>query len=346
MEKYRQFGDGGTGANPFVPVWSNYKLWLPLRLLKVLMMSPVVIVRLAIFLIAMIWLGLAQLLCGLIPLGFLRYPLYRVLSWLGCHMALFALGVFAAGDEMADYRRLKLAPPKAGGAKIFDAQMGTLVIANHQSLVDVLYLGLKLCPTFVFLAVDGTPAELTLFSAIRRACARRPVAPAGTGAPSLQDIVTASSKSWNGPVVLFPEGARTNGSCVLTWKTARTCWKDFETLEKPKGVAVVSLVYSKSGAYTAHHTVGTAFKHILFLTMQPYQTVKTTWLSAKDSAGNISGKPLAEQLKLLRAVLARMIPGAVEVDVGGERHADFMAFWEASQKKGYIQEQKKTTKKA
>ncbi|OLQ03327.1 hypothetical protein AK812_SmicGene13727 [Symbiodinium microadriaticum] len=104
MEKYRQFADGGTGVNPFVPVWSHHKALLPLALLRLCMVAT-----------AFLWLVLAELLCW--PLGFLpivRRPLHWLLSYAGCSLALLGLGFWftAGGHVLADHRRLKLAPPK------------------------------------------------------------------------------------------------------------------------------------------------------------------------------------------------------------------------------------------
>lgn len=336
MEKYRQFGDGGTGVNPFVPTWSHYKLSIPLRVLKVAVMLPVSAARLAIFVAAFIWLAIVELLCSLIPIGIIRYPVYRLLTYFGCAAALFALGVVPTGDSLADHRRLKIPPAKEAG-QVFDAGRGSLVVANQQGFTDVLYLCMKLCPTFVFPASGGEPTQVSLLGALRRAGARRlPLPPEHP--VQLKDISEKARASWGGPVVVFPEGARTNGSCVLSWKA-----KSFDGLavaDKPLDVALVALEYSKTGAYTPHHTVGTAFRHVFWLCFQPWHTVRSVWLPAKDAAGATKGKPPAEQIALLRTVLVRMIPGAVEVQVGADKHQDFMGFWDASQRKRYTNQKK------
>mmetsp|Transcript_90437 Transcript_90437/g.235450 ORF Transcript_90437/g.235450 Transcript_90437/m.235450 type:complete len:338 (-) Transcript_90437:62-1075(-) len=336
MEKYRQFGDGGTGANPFVPTWSHYKLSLPLRVLKVLVMLPVSAARLALFVVAVIWLAIVELVCSLIPIGIIRYPVYRLLTYFGCAAALFAVGVVPAGNCLADHRRLKIPPAKETG-QVFDARRGSLVIANQQGFTDVLYLCMKLCPTFVFPASGGEPTQVSLLGALRRAGARR------LGMPpehpvQLKDISEKARASWGGPVVIFPEGARTNGSCVLAWK-ARS-FDGVAVPDKPLDAALVALEYSKTGAYTPHHTVGTAFRHVFWLCFQPWHTVRSVWLPAKDAAGATKGKPPAEQIALLRTVLARMLPGAVEVQVGADKHPEFMAYWDASQRKRYTNQKK------
>jgi len=146
MEKYRQFADGGTGVNPFVPPWSHYKAGVLGRCLKVVML-PVLLMRLLVLLTAGIWLLVAELVC--LPLSIippLRRPVQWLLNYAGCCLALIALGFWfvAGGNQVADHRRLKLMPPKVNGSSCFDTSRGALVLANMQGLTDVLYLGMKL----------------------------------------------------------------------------------------------------------------------------------------------------------------------------------------------------------
>merc|ERR1711918_37091 len=98
-------------------------------------------------------------------------------------------------------------------ASVFDARRGALVFVNHQGLVDVLLLGLKVSPIFVFPASDGTPVQFSLLGALRRAtsCQKEP---APENPQSLSDIAEKGKSSWQ-QVVVFAEGARTIGNCVL-----------------------------------------------------------------------------------------------------------------------------------
>eukprot|EP00438_Fugacium_kawagutii_P022763 Skav209806 [mRNA] locus=scaffold2415:13040:24261:+ [translate_table: standard] len=77
-------------------------------------------------------------------------------------------------NQVADHRRLKLLPPKVNRSACFDASRGCLVLANMQGLTDVLYLGMKLCPVFVFPAADGSPVAYSLLGALARAAAESP----------------------------------------------------------------------------------------------------------------------------------------------------------------------------
>merc|ERR1712194_861931 len=192
------------------------------------------------------------------------------------------------------------------------------------SFVDVLVLGLRLCPVFVFVASDGTPVQYGIIGALKRSML--PALPSAPAKPeTLVEVVKAAQSGWRGPVVVFAEGANTNGSCVLAWK--EKTFAGITSLEQPVGVALVSLTYSKTGAYTPHHNVNTPFKHIFHMAYQPWHTVTTQWLSASEGSTAVRGKPLAEQWPLVRTILTRMIAGAVEVEVQAERHADFLSYW-------------------
>eukprot|EP00928_Gymnodinium_smaydae_P032110 TRINITY_DN2333_c0_g4_i1.p1 TRINITY_DN2333_c0_g4~~TRINITY_DN2333_c0_g4_i1.p1 ORF type:complete len:340 (+),score=35.83 TRINITY_DN2333_c0_g4_i1:86-1105(+) len=338
MEKYRQFSDGGTGANPFVPPWSNYKASFAMRVAKLFVFLPLAAVRIGVFMLAVLWLLLTQVFCSIIFIGILRRPIEKLLTFIGCAVALLALGVFATGDSLADHRRLKLPPSKKNSGSVFDATRGTIVIANQQGLADVLYLGMKMCPVFVFPASDGSPVQYTLVGALMRTSARRLAAPPAKTA-MLKDIAERAKAAWQ-PVVVFPEGARTNGSCVLAWKPSTFAGVD--SFGKSSSTALVSIEYSKSGAYTPHHTVGTSFRHVAWMCMQPFHTLKTVWLPANEVTSAVADKPMTEQTSLLRSLLVRMLPQAVEVDIAAAKHVEFMGFWDASQRRGYTQQTKKT----
>mmetsp|Transcript_1201 Transcript_1201/g.2929 ORF Transcript_1201/g.2929 Transcript_1201/m.2929 type:complete len:344 (+) Transcript_1201:73-1104(+) len=343
MEKYRQFADGGTGVNPFVPLWSNRKSPLALRAAKYLVLFPIVVLRLSLLFVAALILALGELLGFAIPLGILRYPVYRLVTYVGCCLALFALGVIPTSESLADYRRLKLAPPKTTtGASPFDARRGMLVFANQQGMTDVLYLGMKLCPTFVFAASDGTTVACSLLAALSRASSIEPLAPLPKASQlTLAQLSEEARSSWKGPVVVFPEGARTTGNCVLRWGTE--AFAGMEALDK-LDIAVVSLVYSKTGDYTPHHTVGTPLWHIFNLVYQPWHTLSATWLSSTDVAIGLRGKAFPEQVAFLRTLLVRMIQGAVEVETSSSVYFDFTAFWDAAQRKHYTQKEKKKSR--
>jgi len=341
MEKYRQFADKRTSVNPFVPPWSvrplSSRLYSVVAGIKFLVFSPLALLRILFFAVTVLWLMLSGLFCAFIPLGFIRYPVYRLLTYLGSFAALLSLGVLPVGNSCADHRRLKIPAPKAS-SRTFDAQHGTLVFMNYQGLTDILFAVMALSPTFIMVSNGGEPVQVSLIKAILRAAAPTPVQKHGRH-QSLTEIAIHARKNWGGPVVVFAEGARTNGTCALAWRD-RTFQQvpDFAT---PAGTALLALEYSQTGAYTPHHTVGSMFAHLFWLCSQPWHTVRSTWLCSNDVAAAFRGKPLEEQKTLLRTLQVRMIPAAVEVDIFSDKYQEFIAYWNASRHKGYTKQIKK-----
>jgi len=337
MEKFRQFGDPGTGVNPFVPAWIQYRSPIPVRIVKVLVMLPVAIIRLALLLIALLWIALGELICMLIPMGVIRYPIQRLFQRMGCSLALSALGLLWIGEEMADYRRLKLPVSKNQSASpASDSKSGALIIANQQSFTDILYFGWKVSPVFVFVVADGAPIRVGIFGALKRASLAKPEAPRGRPVDLNKALVEARD-GWQ-PVVLFPEGSRTNGSGILPWQD-RT-FEGMQSLDKPVCATLCALEYSKTGAYTPHHTIGGLFYHVFFICLQPWHTLKAVWLASADASAAAKGKPVLEQTALLRTLVSRMLPQAVEFSIPATTHTRFMEYWYTSQKKSYTKAQK------
>lgn len=321
MEKFRQFADSGTGVNPFVPAWANYRSPIYMRLLKWMVMLPIAVGRCALLLLALVFLSLGSLF-SVIPVGAARYPPQRIFYFLGCRMGLTALGVLSVSNTAADHRRLKCRPSAKEIGPGSDAKHGRMILSNYQGITDVFYYGMKVCPTFVFPAEDGSPVAFGLLGALKRATESKPLP---KSKDSLMQILETASSGWGGPVVVFAEGAKTNGSSVLSWKP-RT-FKGLPKLEKPHGTLLACLEYSKTGAYTPHHTVGGAFYHCWNLCMQPWQSLSAVWLAADDLSASTKDKEVEEQIDLARTFLVRMLPGAVSVDLTADKHEEFLGYW-------------------
>jgi len=285
-----------------------------------------------LFGVALVWLALTEAVCMLIPIGLIRYPIYRFLTYVGCVVALLALGIVSSSDELAEPRRLKLPILAQSGRKMFDSGRGSLIFANHQGFIDVLLLGLKLSPIFVFPASDGTPVQFSLFGALRRAATcKEESAPQST----TLEAIMAKGKSSFQSIVVFPEGMRSIGNCVLAWKN-----ETFKGMTEFKsGTGILSIEYVKSNyPYTPQHTVGSMFWHAFWLCCQLPHKAAIVWLPTKDVAEAmkvLKEKPFPEHIARVRSLLTGMIPGAVEVSVGADMHLAFMACWNDSSKKGY-----------
>merc|ERR1719443_997716 len=166
-------------------------------------------------------------------------------------MGLTALGILSVSSVAADHRRLKCRPSAKEIGPGSDAKHGRMILTNYQGFTDVLYYGLKVCPVFVFPAADGSPVAFGLLGALMRALQSKPLPKSKA---TLAQILEKAHSGWEGPVVVFAEGAKTNGSGILAWKPQT--FKGIPKLEKPQGTLLACIEYSKAGAYTPHHTVG------------------------------------------------------------------------------------------
>jgi len=315
MEKYRQFSDEKTALNPFVPLWSNYRMPLGRKIVQVLG-CPIVLLRLLALLLSFLYLFVVSSLVS--PFQFsssLQFFLQRLLFPVGCRLALLALGFYSIYHDPADHRRLKIRPGQA--LCVTSLTSNEVIVANYQSCVDVLYLGLFGINQFVFVNKNGVLTQpISLVEAIFSA---------GTigGSDKLEKLAALS-----GPVAVFPEGVRTTGVAILPF-----------TKEMPVTTCIAGLQYSTHGTYTAHHTVGTSVRYHLFWMIWNWtfaQSLRVTWLP-REATRKALQEYSGEKNAFVRTLLSRLVHRSVEVE--GEwlkRHTEFVKYWNETQKKqGY-----------
>ncbi|CEM02495.1 unnamed protein product [Vitrella brassicaformis CCMP3155] len=340
MEKYRQFADPGTGVNPFVPTWTHYKPSRVAKALKLLIASPIAILRLANLLVLALLVALSSAVVYLVPIGVLQYWLGWLVISSGCSVAMRMVGLFWISETAADHRRLKLRPPKDEGPPPFSlprATHGTLVLANHTSFIDVLYLTMRINPSYAITHADDTLSLVGCFTALRWAMATHHSAKSGPYT-SVKDVCEAARRRGYGPVVLFPEGGRSNGTVVLPWRTKvfDRCGDDWLA----KDTMLVCLEYPKQptlfSAYTPPHTVNSPLWHTVRLCLQLYHSLSVTAVSREDVSTALANRPLVEQTELLRTLSVRMLVGGTAVEVPASTLPAFVEYWNSTQKRQYV----------
>eukprot|EP00386_Alphamonas_edax_P010081 GDKI01032829.1.p1 GENE.GDKI01032829.1~~GDKI01032829.1.p1 ORF type:complete len:335 (-),score=77.33 GDKI01032829.1:189-1193(-) len=330
MEKYRQYADHGTGVHPFIPAWSNYKPSFITQALKFIVMFPVSILRYTLFGVTLLSLFLAYLLTSLIPIPPVKRLLRRLLYGALCRTALLLLGFFSAKELPVDHRRLKLRQPlkEQHGSALKHCTNGTLVVCNYTSPCDVLYLAGRLAPTFAVVHEDGTLSAVGVFGALGHALGFKLKEGTGNFKTITSLCHSAKQHGW-GPVVYFPEGCKSNGSCVLAFK--QECWGE----GFPEDVCVVGVVYGRTGAYTPHHTVNSGWWHLYRMCYEPYHTLTLTAVGPSDVTPTIKGKPATEQSDTVRNLLSRVCGNLPLVNSTAEQLAEFEAYWRNTQGKKY-----------
>jgi len=89
---------------------------------------------------------------------------------------------------------------------------GSLIVANHQSVLDIVYLALKYDPVFVTCFPDTENVEPIGFIKALWRCTRRPLLAPMSKTYPLNEVVHRNPSRI---VAVFPEGTTTNGRALL-----------------------------------------------------------------------------------------------------------------------------------
>lgn len=202
-----------------------------------------------------------------------------------CRILLILLGFYAVRESTVPKRpdRLNLprAKPGAPGADENTVRSGDLIMCNHQSFVDVLFLNYRYAPVFLRASLTGGVQEQTLLGALLSAT--RPCPTEGPPADVTAAVVQrAQSASLDGPLAIFPEGVRTNGDGLLEFLPAVAQLGDAMAALPEKGrprSRLLAIQYPYSH-FKPTHTTGGVLRHVLLLCFQVYSSMRVTAMPA------------------------------------------------------------------
>ncbi|EPT31273.1 hypothetical protein TGME49_213910 [Toxoplasma gondii ME49] len=400
MEKYRVFGDESTGVHPFVPVaYMKAQLSPPpasvvSRLLSagasvcsLAFSSLLVTLRLLLLLVAALWaILLQQLLLVFSLFPSLHWRLSLSLLAPPARLALFALGVWWLDEQPADFRRLKIrapppnapapwfaflslsAPPRSSASAARTSSC-RVCLSSFASLVEPLYLSYRLSPQFVLLHEEGGFSFCSLWAVLKFSMQFR-LAPGKGAFRSLSALMLAHEKNSSPriPLVIFPEGQKSNGTCILQWTAAEggagredrekvDAGFDAAALHALDGrIAEVGCLYTsllasgKAGSpsravpYGLPHTVNAPLEHLRRVLAEKAHGVSAVWAAPAAVQASVQQQlqsrgvsTPASVLDCLREVMIRMLPGVTGVQSkGGADLRAFNAYWERTQKEQYL----------
>ncbi|KAE9338237.1 hypothetical protein PR003_g11611 [Phytophthora rubi] len=338
MEKYSRWSDLTTGINPFVPQRRRFTSGWPVTILQVVSGSLLALARFPLVLVAAVALVLVNVVVSILAvIPFLGRLLKRMTEWLLCSLLLLLFGVFSS-EEAANTRRLGLATAKAksstGSSRVGP---GDVVVCNYTSFLEVLYVAKRFSPVFVFAAEGksdngGLVHVCGLVEALYRSLALPVSAERVKPTRKIADVVKRAS----GPVVVLPEGARSNGKAVLRFIPV------LQNLPTRTRVHLVAFRYEFK-RFSPSHTAGGAWSHLFWTAFHLYHTMRVTVLNAKDlnlddltptklpssksSKKQGDSKTLStDQVEKLRALLAAMLRTKA-VDLGPEDFVSFNNYW-------------------
>ncbi|CAI5743741.1 unnamed protein product [Peronospora destructor] len=338
MEKYSRWADLSTGINPFVPQRRHFTSRWTMTIFRVTSGSILALTRFPLVFVCTVLLGLLNLAVSILAvIPFLGRLLKRSTEWLLCSLLLFLFGVFAL-EETANTRRLGLTTFNAKSSKESSrVGRGDVVVCNHTSFLEILYLSKRFSPVFV-IATEGKTNDESLvhvcglMEALYRSLAMPVSAERVKPTRKLADVVRRAS----GPVVVLPEGARSNGKAVLKFVPV------LQNLPVKTRMHLVAFRYEYR-RFSPSLTVGGAWSHLFWTAFHLYHTMRVTVLNAKDlklddlTRGKLSSsksskkqedsKTLStDQVEKLRLLLAAMLRTKT-VDLGLEDLLSFNKYW-------------------
>ncbi|RLN54764.1 hypothetical protein BBJ29_007778 [Phytophthora kernoviae] len=313
MEKYSRWSDLSTGINPFVPQRRRFTSGWPVTCLQMVSGSLLAVVRIPLVLVATLVLALVNVIVSILAIiPFLGRLIKRLTDWLLCTLLLLLLGVFAS-EEAANSRRLGLVTAK-GGHSTGSSRVGPgdVVVCNYTSFVEILYLARCFSPVFVF-ATEGKTDNGGLVhvcglpEALYRSLSMPVSAERVKPTRKIADVVRRAS----GPIVILPEGARSNGKAVLRFIPL------LENLPVKTRVHLVAFRYEFKH-FSPSHSAGSGWD------LNLKELIPATMLRGKKQE---SSKTLTTvQVEKLRSLLAAMLRTKV-VDLGPKDFVSFNAYW-------------------
>jgi len=276
MEKYSAWRDKETGIHPFF----HPKPTVSRIMFRGVFDFFLALIRFILLLIVFPCYFLVGTVCELLPFsGILKRTILRSVHCIGCRVLLYILGFW---HIPTNYQRLsrKHALPKIWPPGLNIAS-GDLIISNKLSYIEILYLGFRFSPVFTAINKEGDKVkQITLFRALFDSMNLRKVYKTDSSFESLQTLLYRASQKHSGPVVLFPEGANSNGKALLQMCTAM---KNVD-IDRLRTHVIGFKFYWHYFCPT--YTIGSIYYHLYQLCGQVKNTLIVRYLSPNDVPPN------------------------------------------------------------
>lgn len=248
------------------------------------------------------------------------------------------LGIFVTKD-MANARRLGLVAPGTKPSKSNPpVKARDLIICNHTNFLEVLYLAMMYSPVFVSTtdsdATKGLVSVAGVLGALRQALSL-PVSTLNKPVKLSQVIKTSSA-----PIVVFPEGTRSNGKGVLRFLHVFDDLMPLAT-SNPFKVHVIGFRYDTKG-FNPTHVTGGFVRQTFLLCFYGFHRMNVTTLGsnltpafpgtdaaihrAKDALGNPLPTTVRQWEDRIRTLLSSMIRSK-PLELSTEDFKTFTAYW-------------------
>ncbi|KAI9506301.1 Vacuolar protein sorting protein vps66 [Coemansia spiralis] len=289
MEKYSKWRDLGTGIQPFlqpVPARSEQQgLRRVLNAAKSYIVGPIIAtVRLALLGAIAVADAVSVAIGTLVAVPSIKRGWTRCTRGLLARLALSVIGFYLIDAKTVSLQKGRRSingtaskKRKAPGATV---QSGDIIIANHVSYVDILYLIAKYTPVFVEMDNATTFARpITAWEALRAPARMPPALLQAKDAQTLKSITEEARLKKLGPVIVFPESATSNGRALLQLLPV---FEEFGNLDEKSTIHIMAFKYPFQ-SFSPAYSVGNQMGHLFELCCQVYNSISVRVLEHEEA---------------------------------------------------------------
>ena len=328
MEKFTSWDDRATGINPFIEVKTK-----PRSILTILIGIILGIIRIPFVLLFFAILLVCELIVWIVFLPPLRRLLKILLVAPVARLLLFSLGYHFIQENVPDHRRLRLGRlPSSFKVPGFGATVknGDVILCNHTSFVEVLYLTWRFGAEFVQVDLPNgtTTSFISLLQTLRKACRNYMVTNhrndiSTNGKENIWDVVKKAGRNSNAPVVIFAEGIRSNGKALLKFPVVI---EELVNTTKDQRIHLLGFKY-QTNSFSPSYSVGTFSSYLFGTLFHPNHSMKVHIVS--HELRTINNDKASTNIETIRPMLAQVIGerGCKCVDLSIKEYFAFLDYY-------------------
>ncbi|KAJ3325545.1 hypothetical protein HDU76_013138 [Blyttiomyces sp. JEL0837] len=310
MEKYSRWRDPGTGIPPFLPpkrLRTNESVFhTVLSTVKTTVIGPVFSALKLVVILAVALVGALLDFAGVIlVVPFLKRFWTRLIAFLFGRLTLLLLGFWWIKSS---YVNLKKGLREKQELKRISAnktiQHGDIIVANHSSYVEVMYLYTMYAPTFIHLSRTGKLRPIDFAKALF-SVGDYPTLEDPEDTLTIQELSDKARKEQTGPIVVFPEATTSNGRGLLQF----TPVFDIKGVDIEKMIPRIHLFGFRFDFedYAPTYTIGGKLSHVIGLGAQFANYFEVKILAPEEvKLIDPQAGPLGKQLAALIGQMLRL----------------------------------------
>eukprot|EP01138_Halocafeteria_seosinensis_P004314 gb/GECG01004411.1/.p1 GENE.gb/GECG01004411.1/~~gb/GECG01004411.1/.p1 ORF type:complete len:350 (+),score=6.01 gb/GECG01004411.1/:1-1050(+) len=298
QEKFSKWNDPRTGINPFIPL--GYVKPRPGGYARYLLDVMLVIIRIPMLVMLIILFIPISALISVIPSFAVQRGLARALEAPLLRVMLQCMGFLRHTRKELKRNQVPFPPSKHSQQLSDSPSTGDVVLVNHSSFVDVMILSSVYSPQFLAFTMKGKAVHVSLLRMMWLAMSL----PSEhlTGETEIEKALQSATGLWSGPIVMFPEVARSNNQALLTFPESLSDLSQVGTFN----TFLLGLKYPHQ-YFSPTHPIGSVIMFLLNLTRQVYNTVVIVSVPSNYNPQTIDFDSSSRWSSTTRDYLAHMI---------------------------------------